>query len=73
LTSSRRTGTGYLIFLVIMVPSDDANQDHLQLLALVAALFSDGVFRTQLHDAPDVAAAAEAFRIGIAHLTASSS
>jgi PTS system nitrogen regulatory IIA component len=59
--------------LVIMVPSDGANEDHLQLLALVARLFSDAVFRNQLHDAPDVAAATEAFRVGIARLTVSSS
>jgi PTS system nitrogen regulatory IIA component len=59
--------------LVIMVPSDGANEDHLQLLALVAALFSDGSFRRQLDDVPDVATATEAFRTGIARLTGCSS
>jgi len=59
--------------LVILVPSDGANEAHLQLLALVARLFSDAVFRTQLHDAPDVVAATEAFRLGIARLIVSAS
>jgi PTS system nitrogen regulatory IIA component len=51
--------------LVIMVPADGANDDHLQLLALVAQLFSDSGFRKQLHRAPDVAAAEKAFQEGI--------
>ena len=55
--------------LVIMVPSDGANEDHLRLLALVARLFSDAVFRNEIHAAPDVATATEAFRAGIARLT----
>ena len=59
--------------LVIMVPEDGAKDDHLQLLALVARLFSDRDFRTQLDSAPDAAAAAEAFRIGVAQVTAVSS
>jgi len=58
--------------LVIMVPADGAKDDHLQLLALVARLFSDRGFRTQLDGATDAPAAAEAFRAGIAQLTAAS-
>ena len=52
--------------LVIMVPADGAKDDHLQLLALVARLFSDRGFRAQLDSAPDAMAAAGAFRDGIA-------
>lgn len=55
--------------LVLMVPEDGATDDHLQLLALVARLFSDRRFRTQLDRAPDATAAADAFRSGIARLT----
>jgi PTS system nitrogen regulatory IIA component len=58
--------------LVIMVPADGAKDDHLQLLALVARLFSGHAFRRQLDGAADATAAAEAFRGGIAHLTAAS-
>jgi PTS system nitrogen regulatory IIA component len=58
--------------LVIMVPADGAKDDHLQLLALVARLFSDRGFRTQLDSAPDATAAADAFRAGIVLLTAAS-
>jgi len=58
--------------LAIMVPEDGANDDHLQLLALVARLFSDTGFRTQLDSAPDAASAAEIFRNGIARVTAAS-
>src|ERR1019366_2892387 len=43
-----------------------------QLLALVAQLFSDRAFRKQLDSAPDAVAAADAFRAGIARLTAAS-
>jgi PTS system nitrogen regulatory IIA component len=50
--------------LVIMVPADGENDDHLQLLALVAKLFSNRGFRAQLHRAPDVTGAADAFRSG---------
>ena len=59
--------------LVIMVPADGANDDHLQLLALVAKLFSNRGFRAQLHRAPDATAAADAFRVGIAQVSAASS
>ncbi len=54
--------------LVIMVPADGAKDDHLQLLALVARLFSDRGFRAQLDSAPDATAAAGAFRDGIARV-----
>lgn len=56
--------------LVIMVPADGAQDDHLQLLALVARLFSDRGFRTRLDTAPDTTAAAEAFRAGVVQVTA---
>jgi PTS system nitrogen regulatory IIA component len=56
--------------LVIMVPADGANEDHLQLLALVAQLFSDRAFRAQLHQSADKATAADAFRAGIAQVIA---
>ena len=58
--------------LAIMVPVDGAKDDHLHLLALVAQLFSDRAFRKQLDSAPDAVAAADAFRAGIARLTAAS-
>jgi PTS system nitrogen regulatory IIA component len=51
--------------LVILVPSDGAADDHLQLLALVARLFSDRRFRKGLHGADDAAAVTTAFRDGI--------
>lgn len=56
--------------LVIMVPSDGANDDHLELLALVARLFSDAGFRSRLDAAPDPATAADVFRDGIVQMTA---
>jgi len=59
--------------LVIMVPADDANDDHLQLLALVAKLFSNRGFCAELHRALDATAAADAFRVGIAQVSAASS
>jgi PTS system nitrogen regulatory IIA component len=58
--------------LAIIAPVDGAKDDHLQLLALVAQLFSDRAFRRQLDSAPDAAAAADAFRTGIARVTAAS-
>ena len=57
--------------LAIMVPADGAKDDHLQLLALVARLFSDRGFRAQLDGASDTTAASEAFRAGIARLKSS--
>lgn len=55
--------------LLILVPEDGAKDDHLELLALVARLFSARGFRRQLDHAPDATAAADAFRAGIARLT----
>lgn len=54
--------------LAIMVPEGGARDDHLQLLALVGRLFCDLPFRAQLDGAPDAAAAADAFRAGIARV-----
>jgi PTS system nitrogen regulatory IIA component len=48
--------------LGILAPADGAKEDHLQLLALVAQLFSDHEFRKRLDRAPHPAAAAEIFR-----------
>jgi PTS system nitrogen regulatory IIA component len=59
--------------LVIMVPVDGAKEDHLELLALVARLFSDRGFRTQLDSVTDATAVADAFRAGIAKVTAAAS
>ena len=55
--------------LVIMVPADGAKQDHLDLLALVAQLFSSHEFRKRLTSAADTKAAAEVFRAGVAEIT----
>ena len=54
-------------FLFIMVPLDDQHA-HLQLLAAVAQLFSDGRFRTALDAAPDAGAMADALKAGIARI-----
>ena len=59
--------------LAIMVPVDGAKDDHLQLLALVARLFSGRSFRTELDHAADAMATAQVFRSGIARLTVASS
>lgn len=59
--------------LVIMVPADGAKDDHLQMLAMITELFSDRTFRARLDTAPDVTAAADAFRAAVAKLTAASS
>ena len=59
--------------LVIMVPADGENEDHLQLLALVAELFQDRSFRAGLHVSSDHDAAAQVFRSGIAKLLAGTS
>ena len=47
--------------LVIMVPSDGATDDHLQLLAMIAQMFSDGTFRARIAAAMSIAAAHDAF------------
>jgi PTS system nitrogen regulatory IIA component len=54
--------------LVLLVPEAGARDDHLQLLALAARLFSDRRFRAQLDRVPDAIAAGDAFRNGIARL-----
>ena len=59
--------------LVIMVPADGENEDHLQLLALVSELFQDRSFRAELHGSADADTAARAFRTGIAKLVAARS
>jgi PTS system nitrogen regulatory IIA component len=58
--------------LVILVPEEGAHQDHLDLLALVARLFSDQDFRAHLDGARNATIASDAFRTGIARLVAAS-
>ena len=58
--------------LVTLVPEEGVHQDHLELLALVARLFSDPDFRAQLDGAHDATAASDAFRAGVARLMAAS-
>ena len=55
------------LFLFIMVPLGDQHA-HLQLLAAVAQLFSDGGFRQQLDSATDADAMAQALKVGIARI-----
>ena len=57
-------------FLVILVPTDGANDDHLQLLSIVAKLFSDRRFRKSIASASNAVTAADAFRTGIERVTA---
>jgi PTS system nitrogen regulatory IIA component len=54
--------------LGILVPHEGPRDHHLQLLALVAQLFSNREFRRQLDGAPDVATARSLFRTGIGRL-----
>lgn len=61
-------GTPVSSCLVIMVPRDGADDDHLALLALVARLISDRRFRDLVDRAADAAAARAAFKSGIARL-----
>jgi len=56
--------------LAIMAPTDGVKQDHLELLALVARLFSDGGFRSRIDAAADAAEAADVFHSGIDRLVA---
>lgn len=51
--------------LVILVPPGDARDEHLQLLAIVAQLFSMQSVRKHLLEAPTAAAVAKAFREGL--------
>lgn len=55
--------------LVILVPADGAKQDHLELLALIARLFSLPGFRARLTGALDRKAAADVFGAGVAEIT----
>ncbi len=56
------------LMLAILVPQEGDRDDHLQLLALVAELFSKPRFRTQLDTGTDTVAIAEAFRAGVSQL-----
>ena len=56
------------LMLAILVPVDDEKDDHLELLALVAELFSDPRFRAQMDTGKEPVAVAEAFRAGVARL-----
>jgi mannitol/fructose-specific phosphotransferase system IIA component (Ntr-type) len=47
---------------VLLVPSDADNAKHLQLLALVAEMFSDDAFRTRLLQASDAASIRSIFK-----------
>ena len=58
-------------FLAILVPADGSNEDHLQLLAAIAGLFSDRRFRNGLHRAETPGAAAGVFRSAIERLVRS--
>ncbi len=53
------------LFLFIMVPLDD-HHAHLQLLAAMAQLFSDGRFRSELDAAANAEATAQTLKAGIA-------
>lgn len=56
--------------LAILAPVGGSKTDHLQLLALVAQLFSDRSFRAALDAVPDAAAADRVFQAGITRMTA---
>ena len=56
------------LMLAILVPQDGDRDDHLQLLALVAELFSKPRFRAQLDTGADTVAIAEVFRTGVSQL-----
>jgi PTS system nitrogen regulatory IIA component len=56
------------LMLAILVPQQGDRDDHLQLLALVAELFSRPRFRAQLDTGTDTVAIAEAFRAGVSQL-----
>ena len=55
-------------FLVVLVPRDGADDDHLQLLAAIARLFGDRRFRRQLHEAGTSDAPVDVFRSAIARV-----
>ncbi|MEO8936866.1 MAG: PTS sugar transporter subunit IIA [Burkholderiaceae bacterium] len=54
--------------LVIIVPKNGADADHLTMLGLVSALFSAGDFRKRIAVASDVVTAEAAFRTCISTL-----
>jgi PTS system nitrogen regulatory IIA component len=56
------------LMLAILVPQDGDKDDHLQLLALVAELFSKPGFRAQLDTSTDAVAISAAFRAGVSRL-----
>jgi PTS system nitrogen regulatory IIA component len=56
------------LMLAILVPEQGDNADHLQLLALVAELFSKPRFRAQLDGGADAAGLAAAFRTAVSQL-----
>jgi PTS system nitrogen regulatory IIA component len=57
------------LMLAILVPEEGDKDDHLQLLALVAELFSKPRFRAQLDTGTDTVAIAAAFRAGVSQLS----
>ena len=59
------------LLLAILVPQHGDANDHLQLLALVAELFSKPRFRAQIDTGTDPAAIAETFRAGVSELQGS--
>lgn len=56
------------VLLAILVPEGGNKDEHLQLLALVAELFSRPGFRTRIDQGVDRPAIAEAFQHGISQL-----
>jgi len=56
------------LMLAILVPEQGDRDDHLRLLALVAELFSNPRFRSEMDLGTDPAAVAEALRLGISKL-----
>ena len=55
-------------FLAILVPQEGTRREHLQLLALIARLFSVEGFRRQLDELSSAGEAVEAFRKGVAQV-----
>jgi PTS system nitrogen regulatory IIA component len=56
------------LMLAILVPEQGDRDDHLQLLSLVAELFSNPRFRAEMDRGTEPAAVAQAFRQGISKL-----
>ena len=61
-------GSPVSLMLAILVPENGDKNDHLQLLALVAELFSKPRFRAQLDTGTEAVAIAAAFRAGVSQL-----